>query len=348
MTENIYGGLASLLVDAACPTRGHSEQRQYSGGVSLPGWFRGDASVSRSETSPTFVHSDTIASEQKGTWRPKQRVVVFVDEIQNVVPGSRIAHMLRDLHTQDRIPVLLVFAGLSNSELALSDTGLSRIENKTHLGCLSDKDALDCAQQSLQKILARGVSGSDAAVERWAKALGEASDDWPRHLQVYLQATWQALLDQDNPNLDEADLDGVIESGNERREIYYKARIKASKTPLTVIRALHRVIADGDQLDEFEARSIIGEAVDNLDVRTRKEWATTFDDNTEQCFAGLLRAGVVSLDSQYRCVSPVPSFSRHILEDNGGFGRGDKETHSQAGQKIRSGKKRRRTNQKPK
>lgn len=318
MAENIYGRLASFLVGATSPTRGRTERRQYSGALSLPGLARSAASVSRSETSPSFVHSDAIAGERKGAWSPKQRVVVFMDEIQNVVPGTRIAHLLRDLHTQDRIPVLLVFAGLSNSELALSDAGLSRIENRIHLGRLSDRDAFDCAQRSLRKTLALGVPGSDATVEWWATALAEASDDWPRHLQVYLQATWQALLDQGSPNLDEADIDGVVQSGDDLRESYYKARISASKTPLPVIGALHRSMANGDRLGEAEARWIIGDAVDRLDARTRGEWAASFDDNTGQCFAELLRAGVVSLDAQYRCVSPVPSFSRYILENSSG------------------------------
>ena len=192
------------------------------------------------------------------------------------------------------------------------------MENKVHLGELSSHDAHDCARESIQKVLARGVSGSDAAVERWATALSRSSDNWPRHLQVYLQATWQSLLDQDNPILDEADLDAVIRSGNERRDVYYEERINASQTPLEIIIALHERMQAGGELNASEARKQIGQEVDRLHPSTRGEWAARFDDNTEKCFAALLKAGVVSLNEKCLCKSPVPSFSRYILGGNGG------------------------------
>ncbi|MDE0372999.1 MAG: hypothetical protein OXI73_10700 [Rhodospirillales bacterium] len=64
---------------------------------------------------------------------------------------------------------------------------------------------------------------------------------------------------------------------------------------------------------ESDSFRVIGDAVKELDPVTRKEWDTQFDARPAKCFESLLRAGVVSLDSMYRCISPVPSFSRHIL-----------------------------------
>ncbi len=313
----VYGHIASMLIDADSPTRHGDTQKAIRGGRNL-GIVVGNRTSSRRESFPTFHSSLDIAGERKRKWNPKRRLVVFVDEVQEVEPGGKAAAMLGDLHAQTKIPVFLVCAGLSNSGLALSDAGLSRMENKIHLGELSSLDANACATESLQTVLARGVAGSDAAVERWAAALARASDNWPRHLQVYLQATWLALLAQEKPHLDEADLDAVIESGDERRDIYYEERINASHSPLEIIASLHERLRAGSELSQSEARKVIGQVVDGLDRRTRAEWAERFDDNTEKCFAALLKAGVISLNEKYLCESPVPSFSRYILGSNGG------------------------------
>ena len=315
-----YGHLASMLIGAGSPTRDGDTQSAIRGGATL-GIARGGKTVSRRVSFPTFRSVVDIASERNARWGPMQRVAVFVDEVQEVKPDSAAAAMLQDLHAQTKIPVFLVCAGLSNSDLALSDAGLSRVENKVFLGRLDGQDALDCAQKSLRKVLARGVGGSDVAVERCAAALARASDDWPRHLQVYLQSTWQALLEQESPDLDKVDLKTIIKLGNERRESYYKARIKLSRTPLEVIVALHRRLIDYKVCDESQTRRVIGEAVDKLESRARKEWVARFEDNTEQCFAALLRAGVVALDAREHCVSPVPSFSQFVLESSGGLDR---------------------------
>lgn len=313
--QRAYGQLASMLIGARSPTRDGDTQSAIRGGANL-GIARGDRAITQRVSFPKFHSAMDIASEWKGKWGPKQRIVVFVDEVQEIKPGSAAEAMLQDLHAQTKIPVFLVCAGLSNSDLALSDAGLSRVENKVFLGRLANQEALDCAQRSLRKVLARGVTGSNSAVETCAGALARASDDWPRHLQVYLQSTWQALLAQTAPDLDKVDLKSVIKSGNERRESYYRARIKISRTPAEVIAALHRRLLDDKGCDESQARRVIGKAVDKLEPRARKEWAARFEDNTEKCFASLLRAGVVALDAQERCVSPVPSLSRFVLKSD--------------------------------
>ena len=162
----------------------------------------------------------------------------------------------------------------------------------------------------------RGVRATDAALERWAAALAKAADNWPRHLQVYLQAAWKVLLDQEEPDLERAALDAAIAIGDRRRAEYYEDRMAASRTPLEIIAALHRRMASGG-VRESDACRLIGRTVEELDPMMRKEWASQFDDRPKKCFEALLRAGVLSLDEMYRCTSPVPSFSRYILAQAG-------------------------------
>ena len=272
------------------------------------------AGVRTSHTSaPAYLSAEDIAENRGRGWHPKRRAVLFVDEVQMIESGSRAAKLLFDLHTQAKIPVLLVCAGLGNSRLALSNAGFSWLQPPLLLGRLADTETLDCARRTLRKVTERGVRATNEAVERWAAALAKAADDWPRHLQVYLQATWQVLLRQEDADLDKAALHAAIAIGDRQRAEYYEDRLAASRTPLEIVAAVHRLMATGSGIREPDVCRVIGTSVRELDPVTRKEWDARFDARPTKCFESLLRAGIVSLDSMYRCTSPVPSFSRYIL-----------------------------------
>ncbi len=108
-------------------------------------------------------------------------------------------------------------------------------------------------------------------------------------------------------------LNDAIAIGHRQRDEYYEDRLAASRTPLEIVAALHRLMAADSGARESDACRAIGSAARQLDPVTRKEWDTRFDAQPGKCFESLLRAGIVSLDSMYRCTSPVPSFSRYIL-----------------------------------
>ena len=307
-----YGHLAALLVGAPHPGRERVETAttHIEGTV---GFARAGTSATAQTSSPTYRSADDIAWGSDGGWRPKQRVVLFVDEVQMLDSASRAAELLFDLHTQAKIPVLLVCAGLGNSRIALSDAGFSRLENLLPLGKLAGSESLDCARRSLRTVVEKGVRSTDAALERWAMALSRAADDWPRHLQVYLQAAWQVLLRQEKPDLDSAPPSDALAIGDRRRAEYYEDRMAASRTPIEIIAALHGKLSGGSDVRESDACRVIGRAARELDSEAREEWKSQFDARPKKCLEALLGAGVVSLDSMYRCTSPVPSFSRYIL-----------------------------------
>ena len=312
--SGLYGELASLLINAPTPTRRGATRRETRIEAGVPAVARGGITTSQEDVPPTFQAAREIARDRRGAWSPKRRVVFFVDEVQALKPEGAVARLLLDLHTQAELPVLLVCAGLGNSQSVLSAAELSRIGSVIDLGALAGDEAFDCAVRSLSDVVQRGVVASNATIERWAQALAAASDHWPRHLQVYLHAAWSELLAQDHPSLDRACLDAALSSGHRRRARYYEARLNASQTPLSVAAALHRRLSETAALRREAALEVIDGAVEALPAAARVRWMDRFQGNSETCLGALLRAGVVSLDAMNHCAFPIPSFSAHILD----------------------------------
>ena len=280
------------------------------------GLARASSRAARATVAPPKLGSPQAIAALRGDkpWRASDKAIVFVDEVQNVVRDSAAAELLHALHTQQSIPGLLVCAGLSNSRAALERAGLSRIgtANTVRLESLPLSVAVDCVGRTFDIVRQQGLSGGDAAADRWSERLAAASDGWPRHLQNYLRAGWLTLHAQQAPSLDTADLDAAISRGDEFRESYYFERIEFAKVPAEVLAALYKRIAAGESLDTFDASAVLGEAIDALPHRVRQRVRNTFADDGA-CFERLLAVGAVSTDGRGRCVSPVPSFASFVL-----------------------------------
>ena len=138
--EGIYGNIAEDLVGAPSPDVVSTTQQSIRGGANV-GVAAGNVTRATTEAHPVFQSAAMISGwgRVKGAagWAPKRRVVLFADEVQETERGEPGANLLRDLHAQGDIPVLLVCAGLGNSELRLSDAGLSRIEKVLTLARIS-------------------------------------------------------------------------------------------------------------------------------------------------------------------------------------------------------------------
>lgn len=230
-----YGDIAAEL--AAAPPADSSSTTQKSLRIRCSaGIVSVEAGKADTEANAVFRSASGVSRWRRARgiadWGPKRRVVVFVDEVHEVERGSPAAELLKDLHAQGDIPVLLVCAGLGNSERRLSDAGLSRVENVVTLGRFEDGEAEDCARGTLRKVVERGVRSTDADLARWAREVARASDDWPRHLHVYLQAAWSTLHEQDVPDLGTADMGAAIRARDARREDYYRSRLDVAKTPV--------------------------------------------------------------------------------------------------------------------
>ena len=313
--RHTYGNIATDLAAAPSPDVVSTTQKSIRGGANV-GVAAGDVTRATTEAHPVFQSAAMISGWRgvRGTdgWGPMSRVVLLVDEVQETRPGAA-ADLLKDLHTQGDIPVLLVCAGLGNSERCLSDAGLSRIEKILTLGQLRTDETVECAERTLREGVERGVRATDADLSRWGQRIAQAADDWPRHLHVYLQAAWKTLLEQDVPDLASADMEAAIRAGDLERQAYYHARIGASRTPIEICMALHARIARDGSLSQEDAWDTLREAVEQAPSGRRAAWEEEFK-SVGEGFAELLRAGVVSLDTSRRCGSPIPSFSRFILD----------------------------------
>ena len=240
---------------------------------------------------------------------------MFIDEIQNASPGeteSPSSWLLRDLHTQYAIPVLMVLSGLSDSAIALDRAGISRID-KVWVQCLSVSETRECLLESALRAVRAGVECADRdALGAWAKAAAAVSDGWPRHLQNELLALWETLYVQETPSFDVVDFDAVRREGDARRDRYYADRLTVSGLPAAALHPLCEAFAVGRTPDESGVELLVDEGIGRLPPPLRKK-AAALDPRGKGHFRRLLHAGIVSLDDEGWCVSPIPSMVDYIL-----------------------------------
>ena len=313
--NDIYGNVATMLAAVPHAATAPTTQDVYKIGGNILG-LGGERSRAETMSPVTFTRASKIADWHRANgvrgWGPKQRVVVFVDEVQGVTPDSPASALLEDLHGQNSIPVLLVCAGLGNSEQQLARANVSRVETVLSLAALTADETVACAAATLRQGVERGVRATATDIDRWAQRIATASDGWPRHLHVYLQSAWKALLELAVPDLGKADIDAVIEHGDGARRAYYRAGIMASGCPPYVVGALHRELRSTVRMEPQDARKTIREALTQAPENEFAYWNERFA-NLDEGFESLLHAGVVSLDSEDMCHSPIPSFTGFIL-----------------------------------
>lgn len=248
----------------------------------------------------------------------QRRVAVFIDEIQNLPPDETNpgAVFVRDLHTQQDLPILLVCAGLADSRLKLKEAKITRTlpEHEHYIGGLPLADIEHCARANLEHARHEGgLPASEGAIERWTKELAEASDRWPRHLHCYLSATWATLLEMQEPDLDRCKLKLAKERGDDLRTAYYEARVEGN-IDISILHALTQALPKGGESEGIHQRHVIemiGQAVEQLPL-IHKEAHNKKYPLAEDCLNRLLHNGIVTHDRGNRYAVPIPSLAQHI------------------------------------
>jgi len=315
---DIYAQLAAALAGAPLEA-GRTTTRREAGLAFRPGGIGAVASKDETVAPPSIESPLAVDNLRAGrAWQSDERAVVFIDEIQNLTSNRDAdeCRLARALHTQDRIPVLLVCSGLSNSQDILERAGLSRIGtgNRFSLSPLAVDEALTCARSTFDLVRNMGLPGSDKAASEWAERVAYACDGWPRHLQNYFNACWTTLGSQDTPSLDSADLEAAMSLGDELREKYYADRIARTSLPIEVLAALQQEIDENQSVTDYQAISSIGYAIDALPATTKQAVRHRFSSDAA-CFDKILAVGIVSLDDRKRCVSPIPTLGEFILAE---------------------------------
>ena len=165
-----------------------------------------------------------IASrDMRARWQ-RRRIVLFVDEAQNIV-GSRCrkAETVSALHDGvPEVPIMLAAYGLSRTRSRLGEAGVSRLDRRRDfdLAGLSPNDACLVVGRCFKAFGIHGRSRED-----WALALARRCQGWPQHLSSYLVPAAEAL-NAAGSNADRADLETVLAEGDAGRDAFYARRIE--------------------------------------------------------------------------------------------------------------------------
>ncbi|MCY4356389.1 MAG: ATP-binding protein [Gammaproteobacteria bacterium] len=253
-------------------------------------------------------------------FQPFNRVVVAVDEIQNLQPNSWAANLLEQLHTQSALPIYVLCAGLGNSLDALDRAEVSRPATNHILR--PQRLTIDQSEKSvlvaLDDALDQGVGRGFSQQENLATLIADVSDGWPAHLHTYTKVIFKQLFAMPEPSLALLDVDKVIAEGNRDRKEYYDIRIKSSKTPVPVIKALFdRISKHGGSMSMDAALNTIGKTgramAKNPAYRDKeKEWKEHFNNNIGKCYENLLRSGVISQELNEDTTIPIPTLTGYI------------------------------------
>lgn len=245
-------------------------------------------------------------------------VLVLVDECQNLDDDA--GELIHALHTQSDFPFTLVCGGLSDTKDKLRDIGVSRLGGDAivHIGALARDEARDSVLNTLHWTLNRctqpPVRHDEDQVGQWADGLAEASLGWPQHVASYLTGAWRALASAERLDLgDERNLAAALARGRSLCREYYQGRIEAAQTDPAVILAAHGAMSAGG--DPFvQVCAAIENAVDHLPAARRALHQRSHPEGTLECYAKMLKAGVIEERAHERLGIPIPSMTRH-LED---------------------------------
>jgi len=285
---------------------------EFTGGV--PGVASVKSSSTESDRRSGRLTIERIAQAAEG--QRKKPITVFIDEVQNIERDTKAAHFTRVLHTQSKLPILLVCAGLANARSSLKDAGASRIspDKNFHLDTLTTEETLDCAVRTLRILIQWGVRGDEDDIREWAQRLAQTASDWPRHLQCSLRGAAEALAEQDFPSLKTLPPEKALEAGARLRQDYYAHRLESCNTPLAVCAHVQQALRDAPMEKEFAA-DLCGEAADAyLSERAKARYDRQYDGNDMLCLKDMLKAGVVTHDVNGFYKSPIPSFADYTLE----------------------------------
>ncbi len=230
------------------------------------------------------------------------RLVIFVDEAQNIKQNDKTEDVLDCLHRQTQgIPLVTIFLGLSDVETILSKCGLSRLPRgrvKT-LGVLSHQETVSAIKSVFA---AYDFKGSSKNREEWLDTLAELSQGWPQHINSVSVAACQIIRDH-HGNLNKDLLPQALELGQRLKNEYYVSRLKrCSEDP-----AIYQNLA-------IEANKVPNGALSRSRLRNLAgpllEHPQAFDD----FLSNALHAGVLmeteELPKHYQI--PTPSFGDYL------------------------------------
>ena len=249
-----------------------------------------------------------------GAWAERhggfdQPVVLAVDEAQRLDHDRKhpLSKLFQGLHDGCGLPVVLVLAGLSDTEYSAGRMDLTRIPaGQVHsIGCFPDHEAVEFMARSCAHF-GIGTAGFKDEVGR----LAEPCDGWPRHLHIFLTALGREAL-RTGGDLGMAEWERVRTEIRTGRDGYYGYQFSAEMREAKILTA--RIMAG---LDTGNGR---GEIIRLISECRADASACAFPEGMDarEFFVHLVHRGALHEESVDRFVCPVPSFRTYLLDQGG-------------------------------
>ncbi len=230
------------------------------------------------------------------------RIVVFVDEAQNTPVKKTTQGVVDCLHNPpDKMPLVTVFFGLSDTEEILSRCGLSRPpdERVVTLGLLTHEESSEVVRSIFQSYNFRG---SQEDFEKWVKHLAELSQGWPQHIcRVSVAAS--RVISKNGGQIKEELLKQVLEEGQKRKESYYAMIIRRCSGQLWIYKKLAMMAREKNNLLSLDDILHIAEFARNKKAEPIEDFLT------EALHAGVL---IETREPPNRYQIPIPSLCDYL------------------------------------
>ncbi len=263
-----------------------------------------ETGVERVQPNANWDNFGTWVEQQGGFDRP---IVLAIDEAQRFKRDSEdpLSKLLQGLHDGCALPIVLVLAGLSDTEYSANQMGLTRIppDQKHHIGCFPDPEAEEFMARSCAHF-GIDVVGFEDQVER----LAEPCDGWPRHLHIVLKAFGREAL-RTGGDLDQVEWERIGNEIKKGRDGYYDNQY--SDDMQVSINLTAKVMAE---LDSCHSRAKIEYLMKKLHDTDPLRYCLPADMDEESFFIHLMHQGALHKESVDRFVCPIPSFRAYLLD----------------------------------
>ena len=276
-----------------------------------------------------FLKASTQSSEHKSvatnprelTWETlanlfplemwERPVVLMLDEVQSLRNRDAPSELLNLHQGIHGLPIIPIFAGLSDSYDVLRKQNISRMahRHRVTLGALEHSEAEDAVKKMLDTFR---VEGSNKAA--WADRIAVECSCWPQHLQTGLQALAKVLSVHEGKlgSIEGEFANAVSELSETYRNEYYEDRLDddlAGCLGLLCI-VLDSARPPGKSLAKF--KRIIADRADNSGA---PEYQLPDGFNAAMLLDRMIKRGFLQLSKTgRRYICPIPSLTDYIYE----------------------------------
>ena len=241
----------------------------------------------------------------------KRPVILMLDEVQGLSHWSgpsEISNLHQGIHG---LPIIPVFAGLSDSFDVLRMHDISRMSRRRRvtLGALEQTEAKKVVTMMLDAFCIEGSSHND-----WARRIAFESCGWPQHLHVGLQALAKSVVANDGMlgSIEGEFANSVSGLFAKYRKEYYRDRLDDDLANCVglIYSILNEARPPGKALGEL--RTII-EVQAKEDIGLKFQLPKLFD--ASALLDRMIKRGFLQLtDPDNRYICPIPSLVDYIGE----------------------------------